>query len=132
MEKDTVVLGDLGQIAHNCWNTIPAHFLSVSLDEFIVMSNHVHGILLINGDSKTKVGAQHAAPLRQDRLQVTPGSLGAIVRSYKSAVTRLIREKLSRPDFVVWQRNYYERVIRNQQELEQTRFYIHHNAVERD
>ncbi|MBX3004829.1 MAG: hypothetical protein KF821_03255 [Anaerolineales bacterium] len=116
-----VSLSAFGEIAKSCWQAIPTHFPQVIIDQFIVMPNHMHGILFIK--------PQHAAPLRQDGLQVTPGSLGAIVRSYKAAVTKQIRELQSAPALIVWQRNYYERVIRDEVELEQMRFYILHNAL---
>ncbi|MCL4258419.1 MAG: hypothetical protein KJZ53_07820 [Anaerolineales bacterium] len=127
--NEEVELNALGRIAQKCWTEIPEHFANVSLETFIVMPNHVHGILLIGESSHSGVGAQHAAPLRQDKLQVKPGSLGAIVRSYKAAVTKAARKTLHKPGLAIWQRNYYERVIRDERELEQMRFYILHNAL---
>ncbi len=120
-----VSLSAFGEVAKSCWQAIPTHFPQVIIDQFIVMPNHMHGILFI----RPLVGAQHAAPLRHDRPNVQPGSLGAIVRSYKAAVTKQIRELQCTPALIVWQRNYYERVIRDEVELEQMRFYILHNAL---
>ena len=88
--------------------------------EFVVMPNHIHGIIRIVGNL---VGAQRrCAPTC--RINVTPGSLGAIVRAFKSATTRRInqiRNTLGQP---VWQRDYYEHIIRNEDELDRIRGYI--------
>jgi len=87
------------------------------------MPNHVRGIVWI-------VGAQHAAPLPAARtVAVTPASLGAIVRSFKSAATRHVNEFRHAPGAAVWQRNYYERVIRDDDELSSIREYIHINPL---
>jgi hypothetical protein len=68
-------------------------------------------------------------PYQQDRLKVRPGSLGAIIRSYKSAVTKAARQLSGQSNSVIWQRNFYEHVIRDQRELDETRFYIAHNVI---
>lgn len=127
--NEHVELNALGRTAHQCWVEIPSHFPKIDLDIFVVRPDHVHGVLLINEDSTYGVGAQHAAPLRQDRLQVAPGSLGAVVRSFKASVTKHVRRAVQDSSLVVWQRNYYERVIRDERELEVTRFYVLHNAI---
>ena len=126
----TVVDGEVhlsaaGEIVRACWDAIPAHFPHVVLDKVIVMPNHVHGIILIC--EYPAVGAQHAAPLRQDSERephVGAGSLGAIVRSFKSAATKAINEHRGTRGLPVWQRSYYERIIRNDRELAATRDYI--------
>lgn len=141
-------LNACGRIAHNCLTSIPAHFAHVTLDAFVVMPNHVHVIIVIldtpdiNGDINDKpahgnnvVGAQHAAPLRPPtdmrypRPHVKPGSLGAIVRSYKSAVTREINQYRHTPGLSVWQRNFYEHIIRNDDGLLAIRAYIKNNPA---
>ena len=104
------------------------------------MPDHIHGIVVITetfaGKSPNSgnlagrlVGAQHAAPVRQDKMVVGRGSLGAIVRSYKSAVTREINHLPGDKDHSrVWHRNYYEHIIRDDKELEDIRRYILYNA----
>ncbi|HEY8173507.1 MAG TPA: transposase, partial [Dehalococcoidia bacterium] len=91
-------------IAHQNWQAIEEHFPDVTVDEYIVMPNHVHGILLIERPEPEVVGAQHAAPAPPG---VAPGSLGAIIRAYKASVTQAIRTASGAP-MRVWQRNYYE------------------------
>ena len=139
-----IVEGDMrlspqGQIAQACWQEIPGHFPHVELGAYVIMPNHVHGIIVLHqpgvtmGDDdratmkSSPVGAQHAAPLHAER-NVTSGSIGAIVRSFKSAVTHLIHEQFggSSP---LWQRNYYEHIIRNDGEWQRIHLYIESNPV---
>jgi REP element-mobilizing transposase RayT len=130
----TLELNTLGCMAKTDWLAIPEHFPGVELDAYMVMPNHVHGILVIaqpnSAEATPPVGAQHAAPLptppyRHDN--VTPGSLGAIVRSYKSAVTRHINQTMQTPGQTRWQRNYYEHIIHNEADLQRIRQYIWEN-----
>lgn len=114
-----------GKIAEECWLAIPEHFPFVELGAYVVMPNHVHGIIVI-----AEVGAQQCcAPTMDDpsphKINVKPGSLGAIVRSYKSAVT-YISNKAHGPA-KIWQRNYYEHVIRDSHAMENITHYIEAN-----
>ncbi|MCD6169906.1 MAG: transposase [Candidatus Latescibacteria bacterium] len=91
--------------------------------EFVVMPNHIHGIVRIVDNI---VGAQRrCAPTC--RINVTPGSLGAIVRAFKSAAARRINQIRNTFGQPVWQRNYYEHIIRNEGELNRIRGYIVNN-----
>ena len=119
----------VGQIVQFTWNALPAHFPGTGLDAFIIMPNHIHGIVHITERRRQSVGAQHAAPLRP---YVQPGSLGVIVRSFKAAVTKRINETRGTPKTPVWQRNYYEHVIRNEESLQRIREYILNNPAQWD
>ena len=137
IQNDEIMLNEWGNIADHCWKQIREHFPQVDLDAFIVMPSHIHGILLINEADKSpveaqhapseSVGATHASPLRQTPHGPAKGSLGAIIGSYKASVTRSIN-RLSGAIKEVWHRNYYERVLRNERELQETRHYITYNA----
>jgi REP element-mobilizing transposase RayT len=114
---------ELRDAVEEAWRQIPFHFPNARLDESVVMPNHIHGIVRI-------VGAQHAAPLPAARTPtVKPGSLGAVVRSFKSAATKRVNQIRRTPGALVWQRNYYERVIRNEDELSSIREYTHLNPL---
>jgi len=126
-----------GQIARQCWLDIPRHFDHVHTDEFQIMPNHLHGILIL-GDVDTirdfdGVGAQHAVPLQANTTELfgrpVSGSLATIIRSYKSAVTKLIRRDRNNPNDIVWQRNYYESIVRTKEALGHIRQYIKDNPV---
>jgi REP element-mobilizing transposase RayT len=120
-------LNDLGKIADECWRAIPDHFPNVELGAYVVMPNHVHGVIVINDGPATNsspvIGAQHAAPLPMPNVK--PGSLGAIVRPFKSAVTKRIGREHNATG--IWQRNYYEHVIRNHEEWDRIQRYIEAN-----
>ncbi|OGL43068.1 MAG: hypothetical protein A2W05_07545 [Candidatus Schekmanbacteria bacterium RBG_16_38_10] len=115
----------IGKIAYQYWNEIPKHFKNVELDEFMVMPNHIHGIIVIN----SYVGVQNFEPLRkQNQFQHTmPSSIGSIIRTYKSAVTHLC--KGNSYEHFKWQRNYYEHIIRDENDLYQIREYILNNPL---
>jgi putative transposase len=114
-------------IARACWIDIPGHFPQVELDEFIIMPNHLHGVIVITDG--VRVGAQHAVPLRDHPTEEqfgkpVPGSVPIIVRSYKPAVTRRINTARGMPGIRVWQRNYHEHVVRDDRDLDNIRQYI--------
>ena len=121
-----MVLSEAGEIAAACWKQIPDHFSHVALDAFVIMPNHLHGILFL-------VGARHAVPLqaasqRTERFgKPVPGSVPTIVRSFKSAATRRINALRGAPGSPVWQRNYYEHIIRGESALQSIRRYITEN-----
>ncbi len=112
------------------WLALPEHFGHLRLDEFVVMPNHVHGILWIT--HQPTVVARHASLLRPGVARprgAARGSLGAIVGSFKSAATKRINDLHGTPGKPVWQRNYYERVIRNEDELTRIREYVQLNPL---
>jgi len=119
-----VRLNERGRIVDECWNEIPEHFPQVELDTFVVMPNHIHGIIVIKGNDDVGVGATHASPLRK-KSGPTPKSLGAMVGSFKSAVARRIQVKFGGTG--IWQRNYYEHIIRDEKEWDLIRRYIESN-----
>jgi putative transposase len=129
-----MVLSKSGQIANSFWREIPMHHDHVVLDAFVVMPNHIHGIIFITdyGDSETEnVETLHATSLRGNQLSETEyfsaispkkGSLSTIIRSYKSAVTKKIHADLN-PMFA-WQARFYDHIIRTDRDLDNLRWYI--------
>ena len=123
IQGDEMRLSEAGRIAEKVWQEIPDHFDNVDIDAFIVMPNHVHGIILI---TDIHVGARHASPLHRTHQPSKP-TLGTIIGSYKSAVSKQINRSSDALGAPVWQRNYYEHVIRNETALHDIRHYIIHN-----
>jgi REP element-mobilizing transposase RayT len=149
-----MVLSETGQIANETWYELPEHFPYLSLDEFVVMPNHIHGIIIIEPlhvvgtldvGTLDVVGTLHATsprppppppPPQQPKQQnpdknkfmssisPKPGSLPAVIRSYKSAVSKTVH--LTDPDFS-WQSRYYDHLIRSDQEMSRIRKYIINN-----
>jgi putative transposase len=183
-------LNQAGQIAQAHWRRLAQHFAHIRLDAFVVMPNHIHGIIEIvdfpetsdtgatlptstsgrgealssdafrpdpkrcsdnasplrsvkpstddrppNGSQPGPVRAHdHTAPPRSVEPPTDrpfngpqPGSIGAIVGNYKSVSTRQINRSRRAPGTPVWQRNYHDRIIRHQQELDNIRAYIQTN-----
>ncbi|HLE23939.1 MAG TPA: transposase [Anaerolineales bacterium] len=87
------------------------------------MPNHIHGILIL----RRGVGAKHASPLRIRGRGTRPGSLAAIMQSFKSAATRAVNMTQGTQGEHLWQRGYYEHVIRDEEDLNRLRRYIEEN-----
>ena len=123
--EEGMILNESGRMEEQCWNEIPAHFSHVVLDSFVIMPNHVHGIMLIT----ETVGAKNFSPLPSQQRQ-RPGTsktIGSIIRGFKIGVTKWMRE--NSPIHDVWQRNYYEHVIRDEADLNRIREYISTNPA---
>lgn len=117
-------LTPLGRIVRECWMGIPEHFPRVQLHGFVLMPNHLHGIIEIG----RQMGRSGAAPLRPALPRVVGGSLGAVVRSFKAAVRKRASQELSW-EGEIWQRNYFDRVIRDGKEHADARRYIQENIL---
>ena len=116
-------LNEYGQIAHNCWKEIPKHFSNVDIDEFIVMPNHVHGIIII-------VGAGLALPKSNQGAASSAPTVGDIIRVFKSISAIKVNRIPGRTGIPFWQLNYYEHIIRNDVELNRIREYIQNNSLQ--
>jgi putative transposase len=135
-------LNELGQIAHNEWFKTAAlrSYVKLYEDEFVVMPNHVHGILWIEnndgGDNPAIVGARRRHAPTERRVPTVEqfgipvsNSIPTIVRAYKSAVTYAVNALQNQRGAVLWQRNYYEHIIRDEKDLQAKRDYILSNPL---
>ena len=131
-------LSAMGQIAEEHWRLIPEHFPQVELGAYVIMPDHVHGIIIINGrsnaDAFDRRGTTMSCPdiscpdvAREKFGKPVRGSIPTIVRSYKASVTRRIQRE--RNATAIWQRNYYERVIRNDEAHHRISLYIESNVA---
>ena len=105
---------------------------SVYLDEFVVMPNHFHAIIFLPSiaDANDVVGAHGCAPSGgESSLSRTPKSLGALIAGFKSTVTKQINVLRAAPCTPVWQRNYYEHIVRDENALQRIREYIANNPA---
>jgi putative transposase len=122
----TVILSAIGKQADRFWQELPQHFGNVKLDQYIIMPNHVHGVILITDEIKN-VGVQNFEPLQHKFQHIIPRSIGSAVRTYKAAVTSWCKN--NRFANFKWQRNYYEHIARSEEELSRIREYIRYNPV---
>ncbi|RDC57138.1 hypothetical protein DU508_08080 [Pedobacter chinensis] len=157
-----MILNEVGKIAELCWLQIPEHFTNTVLHEFVIMPNHLHGIVKI-------VGAKHLSPLNDIRQEEkerennwanrhlphiertigfsqnrakdvsqnrakdvslqhgTSKTIGSIVRGFKVGVTKWVRQNTDIHD--LWQRNYYEHIIRDEKSYHNISQYIQNNPL---
>lgn len=114
-------LNECGMIVQDAWDDLPKHYSNVELDQFVIMPNHVHGILVLENGGRVTDHAPTETP--------SPKRHGfpEIMRAFKSFSAKRINQMRDNPGCPVWQRNYYERVIRNEQELARAREYVFNN-----
>ncbi len=129
---DQMELSRVGEIVKKEWLKTPTIRPGIELDDYVIMPNHVHGILII-GDTR-RVVSQYAPTENKpthDTLRSPSQSLGAIIRGFKSATTKRINIFHNTPGLPVWQRNYYDHIIRNDADLTRIRTYIANNPLQR-
>ena len=142
-----IKLNTNGEIARGSWLSIPRHFKNVELDEFVIMPNHLHGIIIIESSEvagealanqyfskQQNLSSQCFAPTvyTGETIKINgtkPQSLAAITQNYKSVSTRQINRINKAKGNVIWQRNYYEHIIRNEEALNNIREYIVNNSI---
>jgi REP element-mobilizing transposase RayT len=139
-------LSETGMIAETCWREIPEHFENTIVDVFQLMPNHVHGIIEIREQfwstptHTQPVGVEYIQPLqnhhggpsrpKQHRYQhVIPKSLGSIIRSFKAAVTREIGRGKEHRLATIWQRDFYDHIIRGDVDHFFVEQYIERNPI---
>jgi len=125
--EEKIVLNPLGKIVEEEWKISAKIRHEIELDAFAVMPNHIHGIIAIRDHHS--VGATGRSPLPCKHPTLSARSLGSFVAGFKSSVTKQINQLRTTPGAPVWQRNYYEHVIRNEIDLEETREYIQNNPL---
>lgn len=121
--NEELILTDIGKIAYDIWANIPDHYTNVEIDEFIIMPDHIHGIIVIN----EKVKAEQCLTNTQ-KQPINYGLLSKIINSYKNVVTKTIRKKYPDINFQ-WQKTFYDHIIRKYEDLERIQKYIKYNYL---
>ena len=114
-------LNEAGRVVADEWINTAEIRDEIELDEWVVMPNHFHGILVITVGR----GDRRVAPTGPQ-----PRSIGAVMAGFKSAATKRINELRQTPGMKLWQRNYWEHIVRNEPELNRIREYIHNNPAQ--
>ncbi len=107
-----MVFNNMGSIAGAAWTDLCKHYRHMELDAFIIMPNHLHGLIVFSDE---QAGKRHGLP--------------EIIRGFKTYSSRRINAVRNNRGCPVWQRNYYDRVIRNEDELTRARSYIVNNPM---
>jgi len=125
--SDKLILSDIGRIAQQNWREIPKNFPNTILDEFIIMPDHIHGIIILEKDSTGMINhAPTLSPIPNNPMTLPYTSLGHIIRSYKAKTTYIIRKFFGHSNFA-WQRIFYEHIILSELALNNIRTYICNN-----
>jgi putative transposase len=149
--EEKMILNEFGMIVERQWRQIPRLFPNALLDEFMMMPNHLHGVVMIHENGV--VGAKHpgphignasisvtgdASPLQPQpthkKYPIFPhgtvaGSFPAMIQNFLSITTRKINRIRKTPGEKLWQRNYFEHIIRNEKKLNRIREYIRNNPA---
>ena len=124
--NEHMVLNELGEIVQREWERTPKIRREVDLGAYMIMPNHFHAIVIFN-EYAIGVGATGRSPLRP--RGPAPKSLGALMAGFKSSVTKQINIFRNTPGAPLWQRNYYDHIIRNQREMSRIWDYIETNPM---
>jgi REP element-mobilizing transposase RayT len=143
VKNGKMILNNYGTIVKDEWLKTPAIRKNIDLDYYVIMPNHIHGIIIIErrGELNSPQGKGEKDLLqngKEGRMQYAPTenkfkspaqTLGSIIRGFKSAVTKRINEHRKTNGDSIWQRNYYEHIIRNERDLYNIRRYIELNSL---
>jgi REP element-mobilizing transposase RayT len=142
IKNGKMILSDIGKMAEKYWREIPIHFPHVKLDEYVVMPNHIHGIIQIinkcahyngnayhNGRDEACLVSTTKNIIKQPKPNISPksGSIPVIIGSYKSTCTREINKLPNQLRYFRWQSRYYDRIIYYENKLNYVRYYIINN-----
>ena len=130
-------LNDFGKIVQSCWDQISGKYKNIDLGDFVIMPNHIHGIILIVGaihespetkrtiyKSSCNNGVIRELPLRVERRNML---LSKIIGRFKMNSSKLINNIRSSAGAHIWQRGYYDHIIRNDEDLNNIKQYIQNN-----
>jgi len=147
--EEDVELSPIGRIVKSCWEEIPKHFHNIELDEFVIMPNHIHGIIIINdnrrdvqsGETDNNPNGRDVQPGETDnnpkgrdvqlnvstRISPKRGTLSVVIRTFKAAVTTKCRRN-GWYEFH-WQPRFYEHIINDERDSRNIRDYIIDNPI---
>ena len=152
IKNEIMCLNEIGSLAYQFWDEIPQHFPFIKLDAFIIMPDHMHGILIKNDlgidqdpeyinqdpeqtlqcnvstepDTRPPIPTHKPKDLLMAKISPKPGSISTIIRSYKSAVSKYARKINSN---FAWHTSYYDHIIRNERAYNNIHNYINNNPA---
>jgi len=134
--NDEMKLSKFGLVAKQQWEKLLKRFPNIELGAYVIMPNHMHGIIMITDGRGTAESpnnpddkSSRRAPTQEQFQKPVKGSIPTIVRSYKSSVSYRINFMRGSDGVPVWQRNYYEHIIRNDKDLQNKTDYINSNPL---
>lgn len=134
IQNGKMFLNDVGKTVECEWLKTKEIRKNVDLDHYVIMPNHIHGIIImecrgeLNSPQCEKKGRMQYAPTEK-KFKSPSQTLGSIIRGFKSSVTKQINEMQNVLSLKIWQRNYYEHIVRNDNDLHRIRTYIQDNPL---
>jgi putative transposase len=131
--EERILLNKVGDIAYKEWERLTRRYFHIELGAFVVMPNHMHGIILIKGKKSGKTAVQKSKlypshfSKSEDLGTTDVGSIPTIIRSYKSSVSLRGRSILGKGNKTIWQGGYYEHIIRDAADMERIKDYLAEN-----
>ena len=123
-----MILSDAGLIAQSVWQDIPNHFAFILLDKFVIMPDHIHGILILGrgaiDHNPAKDQMRQNGGITGIKNPMLHDNISRVIRWYKGRCTFEIRKFI--PEFE-WQRRFHDRIVRNDTEWDRIRKYIEEN-----
>ena len=140
IENGEMLLNDAGKFTLKCWREIPKHFPNISLHKEIVMPNHIHGVIEIIDVIRSKPKEELSMIEKNEKdftwkLTSPSQTVGAVIRGFKVGVVKWFRRNMKEEFPIgqpVWQRNYYEHIIRNDKSYQNIVNYILNNPLKWD
>ena len=115
-------LNRYGETVNQCWHNLPRHYPNCSLDSFVIMPNHVHGIIVIDNENVVGNGFK----------PFPTHGLSEIIRGFKTFSSRKINEEIEIDNKFQWQKSFYDHIIRGESSLDLIREYIQNNPLKWD
>lgn len=130
VDNGKMILNERGKFAYECWEQIPIHFPDVEIEQFVVMPNHVHGIVVLKNKTEHVVRNKYIYSLSTNGIKKSKNrnmmKLSKIIATYKAAVTRKINKNPSN-NYFAWQRSFHDHIIRGEREFHNIQNYIFFN-----
>lgn len=146
IDNGKMILNEYGKIANRYWLEIPKHYENVDIDAYMVMPDHIHGLIVIYEPAASSVRAEHCSALTDDAATGNSvndmsdnninksnslrnyGLLSKMIKSFKEAVTKEIRNSFGDYNFG-WLRSYHDHILRRNDDITEIRRYIFNNSV---
>jgi len=128
IKNNQIILNQYGMVVRKYWTEIPNHYQNIAIDEFVIMPDHIHGIIKITPTKS--VGAEQCSTPTEYIItginEKNYGLLSKVVKSFKNMVTNEIRQNFHDHEFQ-WQRSFYDHIIRGQEAFDNICWYIKNN-----